>query len=137
MKSMLPCLVLLFLLLLSIACKKDNQQPANISIAENKCLQGNIGSYQAEICFDSVVNDSRCPVNFLCFTSGRAVAAFTFRKDNQSVSFTLSTAGTSPSPDTVIFGTYIKLVNLLPFPNGDQPQIHPDTALLNIPGFHG
>ena len=70
------------------------------------------------------VQDNRCPTDVLCFWQGNAVVVMQVEKDNETLNFTLNTAGyingTSNYPDTIsILDLNIELIDLLPYPQTD------------------
>lgn len=72
---------------------------------------------------DSVLNDSRCPLNVECFWEGNAEVRFLFTVDSVQTDFTLNTnGGMQFNADTVISGYSIKLLDLSPYPE-DPGQI--------------
>lgn len=75
---------------------------------------------QIGISMDSVISDSRCPVNVMCFWAGNAEVRFTFFQSDQKTTFKLNThGGTSFKSDSTINGYNIKLLDLLPYPPSD------------------
>jgi hypothetical protein len=81
---------------------------------------------------DSVLNDSRCPLNVECFWEGNAEVRFLFTVDSIQTDFTLNTNGGMPfNADTVIGGYSIKLLELSPFPEdpGEILQIEYDSKI--------
>ncbi|MFC0876547.1 hypothetical protein ACE01N_08120 [Saccharicrinis sp. FJH2] len=69
------------------------------------------------ITFDSVITDSRCPLNVECVWEGNAAVEFSYAGNNMDTTFVLNTYGDKLFPDTVIVGNL--LFNLLlvePYP---------------------
>lgn len=98
----------------------DNESFNNITygdtltLAYNECLNNpDDGIY---ICFDSVVNDSRCPTGVVCVWEGNATVRFSFEEyDNSPVVFDLNTHAGFTN-DTIISGYKISLLGLTPYP---------------------
>lgn len=82
------------------------------------------------ITFDSVKNDSRCPIGVLCIWAGTASAVFHYTKNYNSVYFTLYTMSTFRN-DTTIDNYNIQLINLSPYPSVNK-QIIPDEYVSKI-----
>ena len=72
------------------------------------------------LCFDSVLNDSRCPAGVYCIWEGNAEVRFKLEKyDNRTIVFDLNThAGFTT--DTIVSGYKITLLNLDPYPVVDH-----------------
>jgi len=103
------------------SCKKSNVQN-NGEVQLNQCLQKEFGSETVYLCFDSLLEESRCPRNARCIWQGFALVKFTFKESGQQHSVKLSTITMQgiPSKDTTISGYTIRLLNVLPYP-GDTP----------------
>ncbi len=97
-----------------------------LNIPLKKCADGKISRDKLSLCFDSVINDSRCPANAVCVWQGTAVAKFSLTKNDKSTSFELATIKMSPNyhKDTAIMGYKIEFVNLSPYP-GTVPTPFP------------
>ena len=66
------------------------------------------------ICLDTVLTDSRCPVDVVCIWAGEATVRFSFTTDDfYAASFDLR-IGTK---DTLIDGYHFSLIDLLPYPD--------------------
>ncbi len=98
--------------------KKDVKlREGTIELALRKCGNGDIGSDNLRLCFDSLIADSRCPANAICVWAGSALAHFSFTKNGESTSFNLATLKYgSYNKDTVLLGYKIEFVNLSPYP---------------------
>ncbi len=68
------------------------------------------------ISLDSILNDSRCPINANCIWAGNAEARFVFFESGNSIKFNLTIAGDSGT-ETEIQGYHIKLLQLNPYPS--------------------
>lgn len=109
------------------SCRKSHD-PKKDSIQLNQCKEYKFGSETVNLCFDQLVEDSRCPVNLMCIWEGVAKANFTFIKGQQSHRIRLATsAAPGPErPDTTINGYKIELLNIEPYPK--HPRVHfPDS----------
>jgi len=115
----------------SIGCKKDDKiVPSNgeliISAGETDisntigyktCLQTAYKGDDIILCFDSLIEDSRCPVGAVCTWQGRAMLKFSFTVNQDQRPITLSTFKLPGFPsDTILMGYKIEFVNLLPYP---------------------
>jgi hypothetical protein len=69
------------------------------------------------IAIDSVLNDSRCPINADCIWKGNAAVRFIFSNKQVKTKFVLNTnSGVNFPSDTIIDGYSIKLIQLTPYP---------------------
>jgi len=85
-----------------------------VTILWHDCLKG--PENKMYICFDSVLNDSRCPTGAFCFWEGNASVRFKLEKgDNKPVLFDLNT-NHGFTADTIISGYKFSLVGLNPYP---------------------
>jgi hypothetical protein len=114
----------LIICLFLFACKKtDNavtespEQTATIPINTCNAFTNNTNY---SICFDSLISDSRCPIdpNILCVWAGVAIVKLSLTQNNSLITFKLSTAGGAhfPPKDTTINGVNIKLLDVQPYP---------------------
>jgi len=106
----------IFIVLFS--CNKNIELGASSFISWNGCSDNK--NDHIKICFDSLVEDSRCPAGAQCFWQGRGVVKFAFTVNKEQRPVTLSTLGLHGLPrypsDTILMGYKIELVNLLPYP---------------------
>jgi len=84
---------------------------------------------QTLICFDSLLTDSRCPVNAVCGMIGYAAVKFSLTSNGATHSFKLSTLDMPGlfSRDTILGGYQIEFMHLEPYPGTVQGPI-PDNA---------
>jgi hypothetical protein len=119
-------LFIAFLFVIFIGCEKwtddkDNQYLGNFAF--NDTIELNYGrclsdfERQIEICFDSVLTDSRCPEDVVCIWAGEAVARFKFKLQNNSPVLMDLHVGTV---DTVINNYKFSFIDLLPHPNTEN-----------------
>lgn len=113
----------LFLLLLFCSCNKNTELTGDTSFKLNDTLELAINKSainnenQLTISIDSVLNDSRCPSDVVCIWAGNAEVRFLFINDGEETKFVLNShAGNNFVSDTLIYGYYIQLVNLKPYP---------------------
>ena len=102
------------------SCSKSGNKfrEGTIELKFSDCEKGNIAGDDLKLCFNAVVNDSRCPANAVCIWEGAATASFSFTKNGDTHRFNLSTITMKPSysKDTVIAGYKIEFINLSPYP---------------------
>ncbi len=104
-------IAVIFIFLFS--CKKGTPDTIIYKVSLHRCVFASFTPVQ--ICLDSVIEDSRCPINALCITAGQAAVAFSLHENNHVYPFTLSlTAGRSS--DTIVQGHFIKFIDLYPYP---------------------
>ena len=106
--------VIVILLFAFASCKKDKAFNENY-IPVNKCQSFNKEGATLTCCLDSVVEDSRCPVNADCIWQGITIARFKISTQNKEHLITLATRKfLTYSPDTTIAGFRIEFIQLLP-----------------------
>jgi hypothetical protein len=89
-----------------------------LSLSYNDCL--NDGENQMYICFDTVLNDSRCPIGVYCFWEGNATIRFKYQKfDSKPAMFDLNTHK-GFTTDIIIDGYRFTLLGLTPYPIANQ-----------------
>lgn len=107
------------------SCSKsgDKFSEGTIKLKLSNCENGSISGDDLKLCFEAVVNDSRCPANAVCIWQGAATATFSFTKNGDSHRFDLSTITMKPNytKDTVIAGYKIEFINLSPYPGTVDP----------------
>jgi hypothetical protein len=109
----------LFILVItcSASCKKNFEQDDTNSAALHSCTRNQIEPY---ICFDSLLEDSRCPVGAECFWQGTALIKVSFHETNQTHVFIMSLKGfpgLGYPADTTINGYRIIFIDLKPLPD--------------------
>jgi hypothetical protein len=110
-----------------ISCKKSLQRNNSHKIQINSstyvswktCSQAIYKSDVLKICFDSLIEDSRCPTGAECIWQGVAVVKFSFSVNDNHHDLVLSP---QPSPvflpsDTSLMGYKIEFVSLQPYPH--------------------
>jgi hypothetical protein len=115
-----------------ISCKKTNSVvpvdkktlTETLKLRECKTMEG----YNASICLDSLMVDSRCATNAICTWEGLGSIRLKYTSNTQTTYFRLRTKlgnSTASSPydtyygsnDTTINGTKISLKGLTPYPS--------------------
>lgn len=118
------------------SCKKNNLLTTNSSITLHNCTPKSIEPY---ICFDSLIEDSRCPVGEECIWQGTAMIKITVHEGNHAYPIKME-LGKFPFPgytnDTTINGYRIIFKDLKPYPDLHRPPfptIEPE-AFFDISG---
>ena len=125
-------LLLIAVLLLSLASCKKQVQPANEinfpgSLALNKLESFDIDGETLTCSLDSVLQDSRCPINANCVWQGMAVARFNVSHDNTQSAITLGTIKFGPyDTNSTVAGFKIELVGVSPYPELGKPANYND-----------
>ena len=111
-------LVITFVLFVKIASCRKSSDTGEGYIQENLCQERIVNGSKVSICFDKLLEDSRCPLKAMCIWQGAAKGKFSFRAGNQETEFALSTLTMHPSytRDTILFGYKIHLVDFKPYP---------------------
>jgi hypothetical protein len=95
----------------------DFTRSDTIDLAYRECLS-DAGNHNY-LCFESVLSDSRCPVNVQCIWAGEASARFSFKDQAHDSPIRINLRlGDS---DTLDNGCIIKFIDLLPYPNTEIP----------------
>jgi len=107
--------------LIYAGCEKDLELKSTLPLNDTLEISNFETLYNYEnkliLRMDSVLNDSRCPLNVECVWEGNAEVRFLFTVDSIQTDFTLNTNGSMPfNADTVIGGYSIKLLDLSPYP---------------------
>lgn len=114
-----PSLNYEYLFILDYVNCRDFEYNDTIYLPVNDCLFDH--EKQGRICFDSVLTDSRCPVDATCIWAGEAIARFKIEKFDSNPIFVDLHTGTI---DTVVQGYNISFIDLLPYPTTEH-QIDP------------
>jgi hypothetical protein len=125
----IPLIALLTAGLLS--CKKDIPASQEVHLRLNDCRYLTECNETIRLCFDTVLQDSRCPINANCVWQGVAVARFTLHLNDGSHTLELATNEVLPNTtrDTTIKGYTITFKNLSPYP-GESNEETPAAGLL-------
>lgn len=99
--------------------RKEYQFPF---IELNHCADTTINGQTVQICFDSLISDSRCPANAECVWQGESTVKLSLHSAGVQQSFKLSTFSNPPTfrSDTTISGYKIKLLSVSPYPGLSQ-----------------
>lgn len=115
-------LMMLFTPFTFFQCTRD---PGNVikHIPWKNCNQKIIGKDQIKVCFDSLIEDSRCPLDMECFWEGIGTVRFFVDINGDIHPMSLSTINFPgyPSTDTSVAGYHFHLTSLLPIPNRNGP----------------
>jgi hypothetical protein len=132
MKTILIAISLVIL----FSCKKEasTANTSTITVTLDNCSSEETGVQDFQICFDSLLEDSRCPSNAVCIWQGVAKAKFRFNVNNQEHIVHLSTLDIAPyyNNDTAVGNAHLKLIDIAPHPVlGNNPQ-GPITATVEV-----
>jgi hypothetical protein len=87
--------------------------PFQLKAGESATLPENAG-----LRFDTVRNDSRCPIDAICISAGDATIAVTLMRNGGNEARELHT---TPPQSQFSYGTYVvKLTELQPYPRSDR-----------------
>jgi hypothetical protein len=117
--------ILLFLLTAGIlSCKKDIPSSQEFQLRLEECRYLTECNEDIRLCFDAVVQDSRCPSNANCVWQGVAVARFTLHLKDGPHTLELATNEMMPNTttDTTLNGYKITLKNLAPYPGESKDE---------------
>lgn len=113
----------------SNACKKDRDKSPKLKngyIRLGECQDRIFNNETVKICYDKLLEDSRCPVGSQCFWQGQAIGEFSFHVNGNKHTLRLSTlysAKRTPllrySKDTTIGNYKIELLDIDPYPGED------------------
>jgi hypothetical protein len=123
MKPAMLCLALAVVIAVT-ACSKDStpvDKELNIQLGDCKLIKNN----NIELCYDTLIDDSRCPINsnIYCYWAGIGVAKFSFHLNSQKHTLTLATYNFGHwRKDTTVAGYTFELMELNPFPTHPAPQ---------------
>lgn len=120
-------------ILASCSKTRDDNYGGNLRVQLHNCKTISDSTGEPQLCFDRVVEDSRCPSNKVCIWEGAAVGAFTFKVNSASYSFNMSTTRfpNRPTNDTIVAGYRIKFLELDPYP-GDVVITSQPTAIMEV-----
>ena len=128
-------IVFVFTLAFFISCKKETiSTDVDITVSLDNCAEQTSDTVQYRLCFDSLLEDSRCAINTNCVWQGAAKAKFRFMVGSQEHVVRLSTIDMAPyySTDTTVAGYHLKLINILPYPVYPNNPQTPITATVKI-----
>lgn len=129
-KPPMKCLGLLWTALVlaaMVSCEKEPGPINNNLIPVNKCQVFDYTGESITCCLDSVIADSRCPIDGICIWQGSGIARFKVSTSNTLNTITLATFKYSIyNKDTTVAGFKIELVNLSPVSRVNQPVNYKD-----------
>ena len=118
------CLFFIAGIIFLISCKKNNFEKTNNSAILYNCTPKTIEPY---ICFDSLIQDSRCPIGAECIWQGTVQIKISFHDGTQTypVKMELSKFPFGGyTNDTTINGYRIIFTDLKPYPEVNSPRHH-------------
>ena len=105
------------------SCKKYSLKAINDnSVLLYHCSEKTNGA--PYICFDSLLQDSRCPLGVECVWSGTVIIKVTFHNAGHSSTFQMAIKGLPTlghTNDTTIDGYKIIFTDLKPYPENNKP----------------
>ncbi|HET6996180.1 MAG TPA: hypothetical protein VFI06_14405 [Chitinophagaceae bacterium] len=112
------------------SCKKNQTaDDGALRIKLYSCASPIVSGTQVQLCFDSLLMDSRCPCNADCIWRGIAAGKFSFSVDGQTHRLRLAEFAVWPflfPKDTTVAGYKIEFVDLTPYPcmpeNADRTE---------------
>jgi hypothetical protein len=99
-----------------LSCSKNKEQPGSLIL--NDTIDAGYGQvytnfeHKMSIKFDSVLNDSRCPIDLECLWAGYAEVRFDFTLDNKQHILSMG----RHKNDSIIGGYNIHFIELTPYP---------------------
>ncbi len=109
----------IFLVLFS--CKKNPELRTSSSVSWKNCTLVENKTDHINVCLDSLIEDSRCPLGVVCIWQGTAIAKFSVTVNDHQQPVTLSTFKLPGLPsDTILMGYKIEFVDLLPYPESNK-----------------
>jgi hypothetical protein len=106
----------IFLVLFS--CRKNPELRTSSSVSWKNCTLVDDKTDDVKVCLDSLIGDSRCPLEVVCIWQGTAIAKFSVTVNDHQQPVTLSTFKLPGFPsDTILMGYKIEFVDLLPYPD--------------------
>jgi hypothetical protein len=117
-----------------VSCNKEELPISENFIPINTCQSYTVDSKKLTLCLDSIIDDSRCPVDAVCIWQGMGVARFKLNAENMDHIITLATLKFAHyNRDTTIAGFKIELINLSPQSKVNKPVSYKDyVAEVNV-----
>ena len=113
-----------FLILIFISCKKNATTAYGTAIPLYSCNNNSSDRTVPYICFDSLINDSRCPEDAVCIWAGYVMIKTTFHENGNTHSFRMilpDLKNFGAVNDTTINGYRVVFKDLMPYPNTRKP----------------
>ena len=115
-----------------VQCRKSDSRTDSFNITLYDCSRQSIEPY---ICFDSLITDSRCPIDAECIWQGTAQIKVSFHERGNTHRFIMSLqnypAMGYPN-DTTINGYRVQFVGLSPYPLSNSNPVSKKEATLSI-----
>lgn len=123
MKKYLVWVVLVFLFI--AACRKQAAVGGDLVVEKGSCVQTNSAGGNIRICYEELVEESRCPANMMCIWSGYAVVRLSATIGLKKHTVLLSTIPIvhGASSDTTIHGVTIHLQEVRPYPGASNQPV--------------
>jgi hypothetical protein len=100
-----------------VSCKK-NRSSAETEVALSKCSTVWIKGEDARLCYDSLVNESRCPIGGVCVSAGLANVKMSLHMGGVQYLLRLSTWDNRPYFEVIdTVGYRVQLLEVHPYPN--------------------
>jgi hypothetical protein len=105
-------------MLLGPGCNKDIDPDSPFFLSWHNCSQRNYGNGTVKICFDELMQDSRCPIGAMCIWQGVAELRFSFTVNDSRQDITLATLNIPGMyrSDTTLMGYKVELLSVTPYP---------------------
>ncbi|WP_276482989.1 hypothetical protein [Paraflavitalea pollutisoli] len=128
---------LLFLAVICIAftaCDKDQAEGTQEeSLSLGQCKSQQVSGDRISLCYETLIEDSRCPKEVNCVWEGIAIGQFTFTVNNNRHTLTLSTTSAGRFINDTTIGRYkIHLQELLPYPSRSPREAVTPSASVSI-----
>ena len=116
-------LLTLFVTLAIAACGKSGPDKKQNGTLMGKCSTVVLENDHLRVCYDSLINESRCMAGGLCLWQGIATGKFSFYiNDGVKHTLTLATMDIDKfSRDTVIGNYKVELLDIQPYPGVNNP----------------
>jgi hypothetical protein len=85
-------------------------------VSWKNCTLVEIKTDHINVCLDSVIEDSRCPLGVVCNWQGTAIAKFSVTINDHQQRVTFSTFKLWFPSDTILMEHKIEFIDLLPYP---------------------
>lgn len=128
----------LALCIFSFSCEESFAPGSEFEIGDTITIRLNETRYneahQFALTYDSLLAESRCPMNVLCIWQGNATVGINFQTKDSSVPFELHTLGTDLFPSSFeTAGLTVQLVSVAPYPcDGCQNIRKEDEAIVLV-----
>jgi hypothetical protein len=118
---------------LSLACRGNPTQPTDVPLGQSFDLRTGTSATLSDglkVTFNSVPNDSRCPMDAICIWAGDAIVKVALSQSDGNMAE--RDVHTDTNGAQAAYLSYsIKLVTLAPYPRSDRP-IRPEDYLATL-----